>query len=104
MEEYKVIIDSNAEKDLISILSYISNSLKEPQIAKRIFQFIRKQVLSLNQLPYRFEVINEEPYTSMGIRKIPVENYTAFYYIDEENKTVHVFRILYNRHEWQNLI
>ena len=104
MEEYKVIIDSNAEKDLISILSYISNSLKEPQIAKRIFQSIRKQVLSLNKLPYRFEVINEEPYASMGIRKIPVENYTAFYCIDEENKTVHVFRILYNRREWQNLI
>lgn len=104
MEEYKVIIEQTAERDLISILSYISNVLKELQISKRIFESIREQVLSLESLPYRFEVVNEEPFASMGIRKIPVENYTAFYYIDEKEKAIHVFRILYNRREWKNLI
>lgn len=104
MEEFKVIIEESAEKDLASILSYISESLKEPAIAKRIFLSIREQVLSLKHMPFRFAVVDEGPYAAMGVRKIPVENYTAFYLIDEEEKAVHVFRILYNRREWKNLI
>lgn len=104
MEEFKVIIEQTAEKDLISILSYISDTLKEPANAKRIYLSIKEQVLSLNILPFRYALISEKPYTQMGIRKIPVENYTAFYFVDDKNKTVHVFRILYNRREWKNLI
>lgn len=104
MEEFEVIIEETAERDLISILSYISDTLKEPAIAKRIFLSIKDQVLSLNQMPYRYAVVNEEPYMQMGIRKISVENYTAFYFVDDKNKIVHVFRVLYNRREWKNLI
>ena len=29
---------------------------------------------------------------------------TAFYIVDENEKTVHIFRILYNRREWQYLL
>ena len=62
------------------------------------------QILTLNKMPFRYSVVNEEPYRSMGVRRIPVENYTAFYVVDEEGKTVHIFRILYNRREWQYLL
>lgn len=101
---YKVIIEPTAEKDLYSILSYISNTLKEPVAAKRIFLSIREHVMGLDHMPHRHAVIGEEPYASMGVRKIPVENYIVFYLIDESDKSVHVFRILYNRREWKNLI
>ena len=55
-------------------------------------------------MPFRYAVVNEEPYRSMGVRRIPVENYTVFYIVDENAKTVHIFRILYNRREWQYLL
>lgn len=102
--EYNVIIESSAEKDLYGILTYISETLLEPAVAKRIYLSIKEQILSLSSMPMRYALINEEPYRSMGIRKIPVENYIAFYIVDESCKTVHVFRILYNRREWHNLI
>lgn len=104
MEEFKVIINETAKKDLFSILFYISGILKDPAIAKRIYLSIKEQLLSLDRMPYRYAVVNEEPYMQMGIRKIPVENYTAFYFVDDETKTVYVFRILYDRREWKNLI
>lgn len=102
--EYNVIIESSAEKDLYGILTYISETLLEPAVAKRIYLSIKEQILSLSFMPLRYALIDEEPYRSMGIQKIPVENYIAFYIVDESHKTVHVFRILYNRREWHNLI
>lgn len=104
MKRYEVIIEPKAEDDLFSIFFYIRNVLKEPETAKRIFLSIREQVLTLNQMPFLHALIDQEPYTAMGVRKMPVENYTAFYYVKEETSQVHIFRILYNRREWQNLI
>lgn len=104
MTEYKIVIEQNAENDLVGILSYISDTLHEPSIAMKIYGLIKKEILTLNRMSFRFEVVNEEPYRSMGVRRIPVENYTAFYIVDENEKTVHIFRILYNRREWQYLL
>ncbi len=104
MTEYKIVIEGTAENDLVGILSYISDTLHEPNIAIKIYGSIKKEILTLNKTPFRYAVVNEEPYRSMGVRRIPVENYTAFYVVDEKEKTVHIFRILYNRREWQYLL
>ena len=104
MTEYKIVIEETAENDLVGILSYISDTLHEPGIAMKIYGSIKKEVLTLNKMPFRYAVVNEEPYRSMGARRIPVEKYTAFYIVDENEKTVHIFRILYNRREWQYLL
>ncbi len=104
MTEYKIVIEETAENDLVGILSYISDTLHEPGIAMKIYGAIKKEVLTLNKMPLRYAVVSEEPYRSMGVRRIPVENYTAFYIVDEKEKTVHIFRILYNRREWQYLL
>lgn len=104
MMEFDVIIEPSAEKDLYGILTYISETLLEPVVAKRIYLSIKEQIMSLSSMPLRYALIDEEPYRSMGVRKIPVENYIAFYIVNESRKNVHVFRILYNRREWHNLI
>lgn len=104
MADFKVIIGEAAEKDLISIFSYISDTLLEPTTAKRIFQSIRERMFSLSQMPERHQIILEGPYDMLGIRKLPVENYTVFYLVNEAAREVHIIRILYNRREWQNLI
>jgi len=104
LTEYKIVIEETAENDLVGILSYISDTLHEPNTAMKIYASIKKEILTLNQMPLRYALVNEEPYRSMGVRRIPVENYTAFYVVDENEKTVHIFRILYNRREWQYLL
>lgn len=104
MTEYKIVIEETAENDLVGILSYISDTLHEPNTAMKIYGSIKKEIITLNKMPLRYALVNEEPYRSMGVRRIPVENYTAFYVVGEEGKTVHIFRILYNRREWQYLL
>lgn len=104
MTEYKIVIEETTENDLVGILSYISDTLHEPDIAKKIYILIKQEILTLNKMPFRYVVVNEEPYSSMGVRRTHIENYTAFYIVDETEKTVHIFRILYNRREWQCLL
>ncbi|MEI6578245.1 MAG: type II toxin-antitoxin system RelE/ParE family toxin [Eubacteriales bacterium] len=104
MKEYKVFIEDSAEKDLFGILLYISKTLKQPTIAKRIYTEIKKQISNLRSKPARQKIVEEAPYAAQGVRKLYVENYMVFYVVDDSKKEVHVFRILYNRREWQNLL
>lgn len=104
MKRYKVIIEEAAEKDLNNIVLYIAETLYEPITAQRILFAIREKIMALCDMPLRYSLVKEESYASLGVRKMPIENYTAFYLVDEERREVHVFRILHNRREWQNLI
>ena len=104
MKEYKVFIEASAEKDLFGILLYITKTLKQPTTAKRIYAEIKKQIANLRAMPARQKIVEEEPYAAQGVCKLYVENYMVFYVVDDSKKEVHVFRILYNRREWQNLL
>lgn len=104
MEKYEVIIDLPAEQDLDGMMYYVTNKLQEPMTAVRLFMSIYEQILKLDVMPYRHEVIYVHPQTGEEIRRVPVENYSIFYFVDREVQKVHVIRILYNRREWQNLI
>lgn len=104
MTTYKIVIERTAENDLNDILSYISNTLHEPTIAKKLYNEIKENFSNLKSMPHRHKIVNEEPYRSIGMRMLLIENYIAFYVVNEERKTVHIFRILYNRRDWQQIL
>lgn len=104
MTEYTIDIDKVAEADMYGILDYISNVLLEPNVAICILKEIKKVIVTLDSMPWRHAVIDEEPYRTLGIRKISVKNYIVFYIVDEPKKSVHILRILYNRREWKALL
>jgi toxin ParE1/3/4 len=101
---YKVIIDSKAEQDLVDIFLYITETLKAPDAAKHLYSKIKKEISGLASMPHRCVLIAEEPYAQLGVRKLFIENYIVFFLVDEPTQEVHVFRMLYNRREWHNLI
>jgi toxin ParE1/3/4 len=97
-------METTAVSDLRGILHYITNTLKEPAAAKRIFNSIKEQINDLNQMPSRFPLVSDELFAARGLRKMPAENYYVFYVVNEALKQVHILRVLYNRREWQNLL
>lgn len=101
---YKVMIDSKAEQDLVEIFLYITETLKAPDTARRLYSKIKKGISGLSSMPHRCALIGEEPYKQLGVRKLLIDNYIAFFLVDETSQEVHVFRILYNHREWYNLI
>lgn len=102
--DYKVIIDAEAEKDIITILHYIVDILKAPEAGEKLYLKIMENILSLSEFPHRCKEIEEEPYKSWGVRRMFIGNYAAFFFVAEEHKEVHVFRVLYKRREWQSLL
>ncbi len=101
---YKIIIEAPAIFDLRDILRYITNTLKEPVAAKRIYRSIKEQIKSLDQFPFRCKLVADELFAAQGVRRLLVENYSAFYVVDEANQEVHVLRVLSNRREWQRYL
>ena len=101
---YKVVMEDLATSDLRGILSYITKTLKEPVVAKRVYHSIKEKIKTLDQNPHRCKVVEIQPFHALGVRRLLAENYSAFFVIDEESKTAHVLRVVYNRRDWQNLL
>lgn len=104
METYRIIIERTAQADLEEILDYIALVLHEPRTAERIYNSLKAEILSLAELPFRYPLLRDEAYRPLGVRRILIENYAAFYTVDESVRTVHIIRVLYNRREWQQLL
>ena len=104
MKEFKVIVEVVARQDMLDIRRYISKTLKDPVAAKRIYESMKAAILTLDHSPLRHAVVRDEPYASLELRRLFIENYTAFYLVDAKENEVHVIRVLYNRREWQNLL
>lgn len=104
MTQYKIEITQPAVQDLQDILDYISNTLREPAAAQRIYTSIKAEILSLASMPERNRIVDDEPYAAMGVRRLFAENYVVFYVVDKGRGSVHVLRVLYNRREWQSIL
>ena len=101
---YKVIIDDEAEKDLFHIFAYICHCLMSPSTAQTIYSNIKEAINSLAELPNRAPIIEKEPYSQEGVRKLLIKNYIAFYVVNEDSHEVHVLRVLYGKRDWRHLI
>ena len=53
MDKYGVKLMSRAQRDLDGIYAYIAQTLLEPGTALALVERIEKEILSLDQMPYR---------------------------------------------------
>lgn len=94
---YFVKITTQAEEQLRAIVKYISSELKAPKAALSLLDEIESATSSLSQFPQRVVLTEEEPWRSLGIRKMPVKNFLVYFWIDEENIKVQVTAVIYGR-------
>ena len=101
---YLVIITEPAELDIIGIDKYISQDLHSPQAADNLLDEFDKHILSLEEMPKRHALVDDERLARLGIRKIPVNNYLVFYRVDENETKVLIVRVLYGMRDWANIL
>ena len=77
------------------IYEYIACELLVPETAAGQTERIMKAIRSLEQMPMRHRLYEEEPWHSQGLRVLPVDNYLVFYLPDENSATVNIIRIMY---------
>ena len=54
-----------------------------------------EEIRSLEFMPMRYKLYEEEPWNSMGLRVLPVDNYLVFYLLNEANGVVNIVHIMY---------
>ncbi|MEE1249872.1 MAG: type II toxin-antitoxin system RelE/ParE family toxin [Lachnospiraceae bacterium] len=94
MKQYKVQITDKALNDMEEIYTYIAEKLQAPENAMGQYNRIAKAIEELNVFPERVSVMESEPEHSMGLRQLPVDNFSAFYVIEEDK--IIVTRVLYS--------
>lgn len=98
-KKYKIQLTPTVYSQLDEIKQYISIILAAPEAAKRLLNSIRNAVNSLDIMPARVPLADEDPWRSHGIHKMTVKNYLVYFWIDEDAFTVHVIAIVYGRRE-----
>ena len=92
---YVVNVTRQAQLDMKTIYEYIALVLVEPTIAEKQFARIEKAISSLNNMPERFRQYDKEPWRSRNLRVMPIDNFLAFYIVDNTSNIVTVIRIMY---------
>ncbi len=103
-DSYSVVYSPKAKDDLKEIYSYIAFTLLVPDTAKGQVGRIRKEIRSLSFMPLRNPVVDWEPWKSMEMHKLPVDNFVIFYTVDESTLTVTIIRIVYGGRDIAGLV
>lgn len=94
---FDVRITKQAKEQLAEIVDYISEELCAPQAAMHLLDRLESSISSLTEYPERFQLIDDEPWRSEGIRRIVVNNFLVYYWINISDRRVHVVAIIYSK-------
>lgn len=95
MKTYTVRITRQAREHLRGIKKHIEEELLAPDAAKNTIAAIKKEIKSLERMPERIKLTEEEPWRSEGVHRMRVKNYYVYFCIDEENSKVQVTSVIY---------
>lgn len=92
---WKINYTRYAREDLKAIYEYMAFELLVPDTASRQSDKIMKAVRTLDNMPERYKVYEEEPWKSQNLRYFPVDNYLVFYLSKKETGIINIVRIIY---------
>ena len=101
---YQIHITPTAEHDIVRAADYIEFTLKNPEAADNLLDVVTEQIEALADFPQKFRLVDDPVLTSWGIRFVIINNYLAFYMIDEEKQTIIIVRFLYQKSNWTSIL
>ena len=79
MSNWIINYTKSAYSELDAIYKYIAQDLNVPNTANKQIKRITSAIDSLEEMPLRNPLYDEEPWKSRGLRKMLVDNYIIFY-------------------------
>lgn len=93
--QFEVELTERADRDLRYIFLYIAVDLNAPENAERQINRLWDAILSLDELPERYRRYETEPWHSLGMRVLPIDNFVVLYIPDLEEKFVRIVTVMY---------
>lgn len=101
-EKYEIQISLRAKNDLINIVKYIKDELKEPSIAEKYASIIKEKIRDLEYNLQRYSIVDNNAIKDLQVRKLIIKRYIIFYRVSENKRIVIIDRILYGASNWIN--
>ena len=101
---YKLEYLPVARRDMIEIVRYISQELQNPTAADQLAMELIEAGDSIPKFPYANPAFIPIRPLKHEYRKLLVQNYFMFYWVDEVNKLVTVARVVYARRDYKRLL
>ena len=99
MNEYEVRVTRQALEQMKEIVHYILNDLMAPDAAGNLLDKMKAEITKLSSFPKKQALIDEEPWRTDGVRKLVVNNFLIYYWVDDENNRVQVTAVIYSRRD-----
>ena len=93
-----------ARQDMVEIVRYISHELKNPESANLLAEKLIEAAENVLTFPYANPAYTPLRGLKHEYRKILVQSYLMFYWVDEEKKAVIIARVLYAKREHNRLL
>jgi addiction module RelE/StbE family toxin len=100
---YEIILTDTAKEEIEEIYEYISHNLYEKLVANKLMEKIENSFLMLEQNPYICTKVQVKPHNEI-YRKLIIDNYIALYEVEEKHKRVIVYRVLYGKMDYLNIV
>lgn len=101
---YKLEYLPVARRDMIEIVRYISQELHNPTAADQLAMELIEAGDSIPKFPYANPAFIPIRPLKHEYRKLLVQNYFMFYWVDEVKKLVTVARVVYARRDYKRLL
>ena len=101
---YTVVYLPTTKQDMVEIAKYIRTVLKNPQAAFTLVEQIIRSIDELGTFPYSCPMYYPRRRLEHDYRKLLVNNYMVFYWVEEGEKTVTVARVLYAKRSFEHLL
>ena len=75
-----------------------------PEYAKGQINRIRNAVRKLDPFTEGHTEVDWDPWGSMGMRFLPVDNYVVYYLVDKENLVIKIVRIFYSGRDVEHIV
>ena len=93
-----------AKQDMTDIARYISQELFNPTEAIELADEMIENADRLRDFPYINSIHQTIKPLNHEYRKLVVKNYIMFYWIDEDQKSVTIARVLYAKRDYEELL
>ena len=100
MDKYTIKFSKKSKFDMVKIINYIGNELKQPELSEEYFNLFMTEINELNMLPKRNPTVKGKAPSGTERRKLLIKNYVVLYLIDELNNMVYIERIVYGASNW----
>ena len=101
---YKLEYLPVARRDMIEIVRYISQELQNPTAADQLAMELIEAGDSIPKFPYANPAFIPIRPLKHEYRKLLIQNYFMFYWVDEVKKLVTVARVVYARRDYERLL